>query len=273
MPNDQPLAQGHRKDLTVNSLVTSRARRVALPLLLVVNLMTPLAAGPSGAMAGAPSRALAQPAAAPASGLPGAAAAASWPSATLPSGPSAALSGGPAAALSGGPAAGRGVAAAAPVPPRVPPLPLNLSPGAAPRAAAPFAPAYGSLPMAFEPNRGQTDPRVRFLARGGGYTLFLTGSDAVLSLSQSSPNPRPAAARSARAIIFVGAQKPWERGRPARPGANAGTGEQRSERPAPPDHPTPSARQLIFLLVTRGEGGLMGATHAPARPPPARGPW
>ncbi|MEJ7653806.1 MAG: hypothetical protein WKH64_10950 [Chloroflexia bacterium] len=29
---------------------------------------------------------------------------------------------------------------------------------------------------------GQTDPRVRFLARGGGYTLFLTPNEAVLTL-------------------------------------------------------------------------------------------
>jgi hypothetical protein len=32
------------------------------------------------------------------------------------------------------------------------------------------AEAYGQLPMAFEPNVGQTDAPVRFLARGRGYT-------------------------------------------------------------------------------------------------------
>ena len=40
--------------------------------------------------------------------------------------------------------------------------------------------AYGSLPLGFERNRGQTDPRVKFLARGQGLTLFLTSADAVL---------------------------------------------------------------------------------------------
>jgi hypothetical protein len=40
--------------------------------------------------------------------------------------------------------------------------------------------AYGSLPLAFEPNRGQTDPGVKFLARGHGLTLFLSSADAVL---------------------------------------------------------------------------------------------
>src|SRR5437016_14301790 len=36
------------------------------------------------------------------------------------------------------------------------------------------AQAYGKLSMYFEANRGQTDGRVNFIARGGGYTLFLT---------------------------------------------------------------------------------------------------
>jgi len=41
---------------------------------------------------------------------------------------------------------------------------------------------YGRLPLSFEVNRGQTDARVKFLARGPGYTLFLTGDEAVLAL-------------------------------------------------------------------------------------------
>ena len=41
---------------------------------------------------------------------------------------------------------------------------------------------YGKLPLIFEANRGQTDARVKFLSRGRGYTLFLTDSEAVLSL-------------------------------------------------------------------------------------------
>lgn len=42
--------------------------------------------------------------------------------------------------------------------------------------------AVSRLPLYFEANRGQTDARVRFLTRGGGYTLFLTDDGAVLSL-------------------------------------------------------------------------------------------
>ena len=44
--------------------------------------------------------------------------------------------------------------------------------------------AYGKLPMAFEPNQGQTDPRVRYLSHGTGYELFLTNQEAVLTLQQ-----------------------------------------------------------------------------------------
>jgi uncharacterized repeat protein (TIGR01451 family) len=36
--------------------------------------------------------------------------------------------------------------------------------------------------MTFEPNAGQTQPEVRFLSRGAGYTLFLSSGEAVLSL-------------------------------------------------------------------------------------------
>jgi len=43
------------------------------------------------------------------------------------------------------------------------------------------------LPLSFEVNRGQTDERVRFLARGPGSTLFLTPQEAVL-LRQKLPN-------------------------------------------------------------------------------------
>jgi hypothetical protein len=42
--------------------------------------------------------------------------------------------------------------------------------------------AYGKLPLGFEANAGQTDGQVKFLARGRGYTLFLTGNEAVLDL-------------------------------------------------------------------------------------------
>ena len=43
-----------------------------------------------------------------------------------------------------------------------------------------------ALPLAFEVNQGQTDPRIKYMARAGGYTLFLTANDAVFALRSSS---------------------------------------------------------------------------------------
>ncbi len=52
--------------------------------------------------------------------------------------------------------------------------------------------AWGQSPvpspeLSFEPNRGQTGAQVRFLARAGGYRLFLTGEAAVLALDGDRP--------------------------------------------------------------------------------------
>jgi hypothetical protein len=44
---------------------------------------------------------------------------------------------------------------------------------------------YAQLPMSFEPNQGQTDGQVDFLARGRGYTLLLTSDEAVLTLKKA----------------------------------------------------------------------------------------
>ena len=58
----------------------------------------------------------------------------------------------------------------------------------APQAAAfsgnhpQVAQTYGKLPLSFEVNQGQTDAQVKFLSRGRGYALFLTGDEMVLSL-------------------------------------------------------------------------------------------
>ena len=49
--------------------------------------------------------------------------------------------------------------------------------------------AFDHLPLIFEPNQGQSDARVQFLARGNGYGLFLTRDEAVLALRASLPSP------------------------------------------------------------------------------------
>jgi hypothetical protein len=51
---------------------------------------------------------------------------------------------------------------------------------AAPLTETRLAGAYGKLPIGFEANCGQADARVNFLARGRGYTLLLTATQATL---------------------------------------------------------------------------------------------
>src|SRR5207245_8460751 len=68
----------------------------------------------------------------------------------------------------------------------------DLAPGlASATAMAQVSPArvratYAQLPIIFEPNQGQSDSQVRFLARGSGYGLFLTSNEAVLQLQHSA---------------------------------------------------------------------------------------
>lgn len=50
---------------------------------------------------------------------------------------------------------------------------------------------YGQLPLSFEPNLGQTDPQVKFVSHGAGYTLFLTDSEAVFSFESRSRTKKP----------------------------------------------------------------------------------
>ncbi|HJT25922.1 MAG TPA: SBBP repeat-containing protein [Pyrinomonadaceae bacterium] len=45
---------------------------------------------------------------------------------------------------------------------------------------------FGRLPLSFEVNQGQADARVKFLARGQGYGIFLTGNGAAFSLNGSA---------------------------------------------------------------------------------------
>jgi hypothetical protein len=67
-----------------------------------------------------------------------------------------------------------------------------------PGEEAPLHQLYASIPLSFEANRGQTDPSVRFLSRGRGYTLFLTPSEAVLVLKKPSDVSNQRAVSSGR---------------------------------------------------------------------------
>ena len=62
------------------------------------------------------------------------------------------------------------------------------------------------IPLTFEANLGQTDNRVKYLARGKGYTLFLTKDEAVFSLAPARSAERSTAPASAiLRTRFVGA--------------------------------------------------------------------
>jgi hypothetical protein len=65
------------------------------------------------------------------------------------------------------------------------------------------SPELGKLPIAFEPNVGQTDATVRFVARGGAMTIFFRDSEAVMVLtgSRSSKQPRASAREAQQAVV------------------------------------------------------------------------
>ena len=58
--------------------------------------------------------------------------------------------------------------------------PTNTSEAVRARAAR----AYGELPLQFESNRGQADPRYDFVTRAGGYTALLSSTEAVFALHE-----------------------------------------------------------------------------------------
>jgi hypothetical protein len=70
----------------------------------------------------------------------------------------------------------------------------DAAPPAVPVEAA--AERYGALPMAFEPNVGQADRRVRYLTRGRGYAVFFTAHETVLALSGTGPQTATAGAKA-----------------------------------------------------------------------------
>ncbi len=94
-----------------------------------------------------------------------------------------------------------------------PPLSLSLGKGedrsvlqaqARPASAIPALPtAYGKLPLAFEVNQGQSDPSVQFLARGRGYALLLTPTEAILSLRKGEEERQKSKGKSQKLALSV----------------------------------------------------------------------
>jgi hypothetical protein len=66
----------------------------------------------------------------------------------------------------------------------------------APQNRARTLTSMASLPLAFEQNQGQIDPRVKYMARGNGYTVFLTAHDAVFALHSLQSRGKSAAPKA-----------------------------------------------------------------------------
>src|SRR6266851_1832111 len=96
--------------------------------------------------------------------------------------------------------------------------PAHTQPGrsASEAAGSPATPRlqnFARIPLSFEANEGQTDPQVQYLARGPGYTLFLTSTEAVLALNPGGPavdSPRSPLLRSGKSGIADAALRPPE---------------------------------------------------------------
>lgn len=65
--------------------------------------------------------------------------------------------------------------------------------------------AYNKLPLAFTPNAGQIDTRVRYYGQGAGFSVFLTGREAAITLQRSGR--RGGRKGTALALRFLGANR------------------------------------------------------------------
>ncbi len=63
--------------------------------------------------------------------------------------------------------------------------------------AAAASARHASLPLRFEPNVGQIDPSVDFMARGNGYTMFLTPKESVLVFGAPAHSASDAVSKTA----------------------------------------------------------------------------
>jgi hypothetical protein len=67
---------------------------------------------------------------------------------------------------------------------------------------------FDAIPLAFEANQGQTDPAVKYLARGNGYTAFLTADETVFAMrsgahASARKSGKKAADKAAQAAIRI----------------------------------------------------------------------
>ncbi len=86
---------------------------------------------------------------------------------------------------------------------------LAQQPAPSAAASARLQSGYARLSLAFEPNRGQTDAQVQFLARTPQATVFLTGADAMIQTNRFTRDTRGQAQLAGSASIrmhLAGAQ-------------------------------------------------------------------
>jgi uncharacterized repeat protein (TIGR01451 family) len=67
--------------------------------------------------------------------------------------------------------------------------------------------AFVKLPIMFEPNRGQSNPDVKFLARGAGYSLFLDADGAVLASPPARNSSHPNSGAKLLRMKLAGANR------------------------------------------------------------------
>jgi hypothetical protein len=111
---------------------------------------------------------------------------------------------------------------------------------------------YGKVPLSFEPNQGQTDPRVQFLTRGSGYSVFLTAGGMVLSLHSSDTPVETATA-------------PADTRQPARTGGAAATKSAPTSGNAPTNLKTADTTLLFNLVGANPNPQVLGQDLLPGR--------
>jgi photosystem II stability/assembly factor-like uncharacterized protein len=65
---------------------------------------------------------------------------------------------------------------------------FSLTAVGTPASELPVSTGFGALPLYFEANRGQTDDRVQFFARGREQTIYLSAGGATIALKQNGAN-------------------------------------------------------------------------------------
>ena len=78
-------------------------------------------------------------------------------------------------------------------------------------ARARVAETYGKLPLMFQANAGQTDERVKFMAQGPGYSLFLTSTESVFVMSRREKESKESRWKESDSERTSKAMRPAER--------------------------------------------------------------